>query len=158
MPERLLCGMRAAIVEPLSAIRYLIARPAVRVPAGTSLADAADVMIEENVSSLIVDPDGERLVTERDLSRALSGGFGPDDPVDIVATHPIRVPASMSVVDAAAVMLTEEIRHLVVDGWEGGVAVVSIRAVLAVLLQAVKPEPWLERLRLAVAPTELWLG
>src|SRR5690349_14633931 len=107
--------MRLAVVEPLSAIRYLIARPAVRVPLGTSLSDAAEVMVDDNVSSLIVEPDGERLITERDLSRALAGCFGPDDPVDVVATHPIRVPADMPVVDAAAVMLNEEVRHLVVD-------------------------------------------
>ena len=64
----------------------------------------------------------------------------PDDPVDVVATDPVRVLAGASVVDAAAIMLNGQIRHLVIDGWEGGTAVVSLRAVMAVLLQAVKPE------------------
>jgi signal-transduction protein with cAMP-binding, CBS, and nucleotidyltransferase domain len=133
--------------------------PAVRVRATTTLSEAAQVMLEENVSSLVVDPRGERFLTERDLSRALAGGFGPDDPVDVVSTDSVRVPAGTSVVDAAAIMLNNHVRHLVIDGWEDGVAVVSLRAVMAVLLQAVTPELWLEPLRLAIGPgTEVWLG
>jgi CBS domain-containing protein len=151
--------VRAAIVEPLSAIRHLIARPAVRVRADATLSEAAELMLEENISSLVVDPRAERFLTERDLTRAFAGGFGPQDCVDVVATGPLRVPAGTSVVDAAAIMLNAQIRHLVIDGWEGGTAVVSLRAVMAVLLQAVKPELWLERLRISVAPaTEVWLG
>jgi CBS domain-containing protein len=151
--------MRTAIVEPLTNIRHLIGRPAVCVVAGTTLSDAAQTMLDEHVSSLIVGPGDDRLVTERDLSRALAGGFGPDDPVDVVATYPFRVPAGTSVIDAAAIMLNHDIRHLVIDGWEGGPAVVSLRAVTAVLLQAMTPEPWLAITRVGIETgTEIWLG
>ena len=56
-------------------------------------------------------------------------------------------------------MLNQEIRHLVIDGCADGPAVVSLRAVMAVLLQAVTPHIWLDRLRVAVsARPGTWLG
>jgi hypothetical protein len=64
-----------------------------------------------------------------------------------VASHPISVSANTSVVDAAALgvvdaaalMLKQEIRHLAIDGCGEGPAVVSLWDVMPVLLQAVTP-------------------
>jgi len=142
----------------MSAIRFLVDRPAERVPAGVSLGEVARVMREANVSCVLVGADS-CIATERDLTRALAAGLGPEAPVEAVASHPIRAAADMSIVDAAAIMLNQETRHLVIDGRDGVESVVSLRAVMAVLLQAVTPHVWLESLRVAVtAPAEMWLG
>jgi signal-transduction protein with cAMP-binding, CBS, and nucleotidyltransferase domain len=115
-------------------------------------------MRNANVSSVLVGPE-RHIATERDLTRALAAGLRPEEPIGTVASHPICVPANTSVVDAAALMLNQEIRHLVIEGCAEGLAVVSLRDVMAVLLQAVTPHIWLERLRVAVsAPPETWLG
>jgi CBS domain-containing protein len=117
-------------------------------------------MRRENVSALLVD-DGKAIISERDMTRALAAGFGADCLVGVVATfEPVTVPADMAIVEAAARMLNEEVRHLVVQSASYGLGIVSLRAVLAVLLQAAQPEPWLTQLRLRVAfpYSELWLG
>jgi CBS domain-containing protein len=68
------------------------------------------------------------------------------------------VPGDCSVMDAGAVMLNEEVRHLIVELGDG-VGIVSLREVMAVLLCAVNPKIWLARLRVAVTgPSEIWLG
>jgi signal-transduction protein with cAMP-binding, CBS, and nucleotidyltransferase domain len=150
--------MRAPIIEPLSPIGYLAYGPAVTVPAGISLEEAALTMRKANVSSLLVGPQ-RHIATERDLTRALAAGLRPEEPIGTVASQPICVSANTSVVDAAALMLNQEIRHLVIDGCADGPAVVSLRAVMAVLLQAVTPHIWLDRLRVAVsARPGTWLG
>jgi acetyl-CoA synthetase len=116
-------------------------------------------MREANVSSVLVG-DGAAMATERDLARALAAGMGPDEPITTVASaYPVRVPADTSVVDAAALMLNEEIRHLLIDGDDGTVSVLSLREVMAVLLQMASPHRWLATLRVAVStPPESWLG
>lgn len=63
-----------------------------------------------------------------------------------------------SVVDACAVMLNEEVRHLLVDV-DGALGVLSLRDVAAVLLQTAEPHIWLASLRVAIdTPAEIWLG
>jgi hypothetical protein len=63
------------------------------------------------------------------------------------------------VLAAAEIMLNEEVRHLLVSIDPRNVGVVSIRDVLAVLVQAVDPHLWLTSLRVSFdAPTEIWLG
>jgi CBS domain-containing protein len=151
--------MGAKILDPGSAIGGLVTRDAVRVDPSSTLADVAAVMREANVSAVLV---GARtgIVTERDLARGLAEGRGPADEIAVVASpHPVSVPERMPILDAAGLMLNEEVRHLVVELDDGREAVVSLRDVMAVLLQATSPHLWLTSLRLSVgAPAELWLG
>ena len=116
-------------------------------------------MREANISSVLVG-DGGAIVTERDLAEGLCAGLGPGDPITAVLTiNPIRVPADTTVVDAAALMLNKEIRHLVVDWVDGSIGIISFREVLAVLLENVTPQLWLATLSVAVnSPPDLWLG
>jgi CBS domain-containing protein len=120
-------------------------------------------MQASNISSALVAGQrelGPGIVTERDLSRALAAGLGPSDGLsNIVVPHPVAVSSGMSIVDAAAKMLREEVRHLlVVDGGEV-VGILSIRDVMAALLHSLSPEAWVVTLRDAVAgPTEIWVG
>ena len=100
------------------------------------------------------------IATERDLTRAVAAGLSSDEPIMVVASRdPLRVGASSPLVDAAALMLTEEIRHLVIEFPDGREGVVSLRDIVAVLLQTANPQLWVTSLRLAIeAPSEIWLG
>lgn len=147
------------VVTEGSPLRDLLWRAAVTIDPEASLRDAATLMETTHVSALLVAGD-RGVLTERDLARALAHGVDPDSPVLATATrYPLVVPSAMSVLDACAVMLNEDVRHLVVDDGADGTGVVSIRDVAAVLLQSARPELWLTSLRAAFElPAEIWLG
>jgi CBS domain-containing protein len=129
-------------VGPRSHIGAL-ARPPVRVGMDWSLQAVADVFGEAKVSAVIVGAD-RTVVTERDLTRALNAGLGPDDRVgSIRATDLVYVDDDATVIQAAIDMLRNEIRHLLVRNWRGEVTgVVTLRDVLAVLVDAMDPAVW----------------
>ncbi len=116
-------------------------------------------MREANVSAVLVD-DGAAIVTERDLADALAAGLGPDDAIETVGTHqPLRVSARMSIVDTARTMVEQRVRHLVIAFPEDPDGVVSLRDVVATLINASDPVAWSMALRsVGVAHSELWLG
>lgn len=147
----------ARVLTSLSVLGDLALRPALAIGRGCTLVDASVAMERAEVSSLLVEGDG--IVTERDIARALAHGVGGEAAVGEVATwHPITVEMSTPIVDATATMLNEHVRHLLVNVPTGR-AVVSLRDVAAVLLQATNPQIWLSSLRVAVeAPAEIWLG
>ncbi|HET6874928.1 MAG TPA: CBS domain-containing protein, partial [Acidimicrobiales bacterium] len=120
--------------------------------------EAATALRAINSSAALVGgPD--LIVTERDLTRAWSHGLSGAEPVSNIATdHPLVVDGRLSVDEAAALMLNGEIRHLIVFD-DGQVGIVSIRTVMGVLLQAIRPEGWLARLRSGITDApEAWLG
>ena len=147
------------VVSARSPLSRLVVPPVVGISGAASLIEAAQMMELANVSALLVD-DRAGIVTERDLARALGAGRSPEDTVSTVATpHPLVVDGAMSVLDAAALMLNEQVRHLVVVLPEEQRGVVSIRDLLAVLLEAADDHVWLASLRVAIeAPAEIWLG
>jgi CBS domain-containing protein len=130
------------MVGPHSPVAGLAQLP-VRVGADWTLQAAAHVMREANVSSVLVGSD-QAIVTERDLSRALSTGLGPQDHVAAIGvTDLIYVDDETPIVEAAAHLLRHEIRHLLLRNWRGEVTgVVSLRDVLGVLLDAMDPAVW----------------
>lgn len=123
------------------------------------LADAVETMRGEGVSALVVG-DRAGVVTERDLLRAVPAGSALDETVERAATwHPIVVPGATTVVAAAGLMLNEHVRHLLIELDVGATGVVSIRDLMAVLLQAADPHLWLASPRAAIEmPSEIWLG
>lgn len=129
-------------VGPYSAVSRL-AQPPVRVDADWSLRAVADAMSEAKVSAVLVGRD-QAIVTERDLTRALDEGLGPDDRAAAVCvTDLIYVDDDTTVIQAATEMLHREIRHLLLRNWRGDVdGVVSLRDVLVVLVEAMDPEVW----------------
>jgi CBS domain-containing protein len=131
------------MVGPHSPVAGL-AQPPVRVGTDWTLQAAADAMGEANVTSVLVGSD-QAIVTERDLSRALSTGLGPQDQVmAICVTDLISVDEETPIVEAAAHMFRHEIRHLLLRNWRGEVTgVVSLCDVLGVLLDAMDPAVWL---------------
>src|SRR5436309_705543 len=135
------------VIEPKSTIGRLVARPPVRVDATATIGDVARVMRDAGVSSTLVGPEGA-IVTERDVARAVAAGVELEGPVlPVITRHPVRVPSDTAIVDAAALMLNEEVRHLVVDFPSGAVGVVSLRDIAAVLLQTTSPHLWLSVLK-----------
>jgi signal-transduction protein with cAMP-binding, CBS, and nucleotidyltransferase domain len=151
--------VKTRVTDARSPVGRLVNREPVGVDNEVTLAEAAAVMRAANVSLVLVGTDGA-IATERDLTRALAAGLSGDESILTVASRdPVRVGASISVVDAAALMLNDEIRHLVVEFPDGRRGIVSLRDVVAVLLQTANPDLWLTSLRVAVqGPTEIWLG
>jgi CBS domain-containing protein len=147
------------VVDPRSPLSVLATREAVAVPESCSLAEAVEVMQGAEVSAVVVG-DRAGIVTERDFARALGAGFAGTAAVETIATrHPLTVPGDTTVIAAAGLMLNEHVRHLLVELENGTTGVVSIRDVLAALLQAVDPHLWLTSLRVAIeSPSEMWLG
>lgn len=151
------------IVGPESPVGLIARGAPVRVEANCSIGEAAQTMRLANISSVLVKgplAQGPGIVTERDLARALAAGLGPKDGLAGVAVlHPVAVPSGTSIIDAAAKMLRDEIRHLLVVDDGNLVGILSIRDVMAVLLHSLSPDPWVETLREAVTvPTEIWVG
>ncbi|HXR21548.1 MAG TPA: CBS domain-containing protein, partial [Acidimicrobiales bacterium] len=141
-------------VGPESPVGLIAHGKPVQVAGNCSIGEAAQIMRAANISSALVAGLPEQspgIVTERDLARALAAGLGPMDRLSNVAVlHPVAVSSSMSVIDAAAKMLHDEIRHLLVVDEGDLVGILSIRDIMAVLLHSLTPEVWVETLREAV--------
>ena len=102
-------------------VRRLVRRPAVWLGPDATAAQAARVMREERISSVLVRGDPPGIVTDRDLtSRVLAEGLGPDTPVSRFLTAPLRtVPAEAPTYEAWSAILDAGVHHLpVVDGGE----------------------------------------
>src|SRR5688572_8120347 len=155
MTERVAGVKVVSVNSPLSA---LLVRAAVTVAPEATLADAVATMEEAGVSALLVEHSAG-IITERDIARALGHDAPTTTTVDRVATpHPVVVPGSMPVLEACAVMLNEQIRHLVVEV-DDALGILSLRDLAAVLLQSADPHLWLASLRVAIElPSEIWLG
>ncbi len=92
----------------------LVERPPVTVPAEATVLEAARVMRDEGVSSVLLLTDPPAIVTDRDLrNRVLAAGLGPATPARDVASSPIRtLPYGTPVYGAWQAMLEHGIHHL----------------------------------------------
>jgi signal-transduction protein with cAMP-binding, CBS, and nucleotidyltransferase domain len=143
--------MATHIVNPGSLLVFLVQRAAIHLRDGATLGDVAAAFAREGVTAVLVGPGANSIITERDLASGLAAGLGPDDAIDVLVTrHVVVVGSTTSVVDGAAMMLNQEIRHLVIDTGGNTFAMVTLREVMAALLQAVEPRIWLSSLRLAI--------
>lgn len=148
------------VVTQQSPLGALLAGPAPVLDRDATVREAAEVMRDAHVSAVLIGT-GTGILTERDLARAVADGVDDAAPVTVLATpRPVTVPGTTTVLQAAARMLDLELRHLVVDMGSGGLGIVSLRDIAAVLLQEADPELWLHTLRLVVgsASSEIWLG
>jgi signal-transduction protein with cAMP-binding, CBS, and nucleotidyltransferase domain len=143
-----------------SPVSRLVTNSALRVGSHDTLTIVSQTMRSRNVSAALVGQGHSAIVTERDLTRALAAEYPPDTPVIRVATPlPLSVSAETDVLDAAALMLNQDVRHLIVELDDGSDGIVSVREIMAVLLQAARPDMWLASLRVRVeTPSESWLG
>ncbi|WPC07216.1 DUF294 nucleotidyltransferase-like domain-containing protein [Pseudomonas benzenivorans] len=126
-------------------VRKLITRRTVSVPVGTSVQDAARVMTEHGVSSLVIfgstpaADTGPRqtqimagITTDRDLrTRVLAEGLPLDTPVDLVMSpNPITIQAEDSVFEAMLCMLRNNIHHLPVVHRQRPVGVINLSDII----------------------------
>lgn len=100
----------------------------------TTLADAAETMIEAGVGSLAV-VDGRTLagiLTERDIVEAVADGADPDDATvaEWMSESPDTVKPDADVEDAATWLLEMGYRHLPVMDGDELLGIVSIRDLL----------------------------
>jgi CBS domain-containing protein len=140
-PERV-WGPSLAMAGPHSPVLAAV-RPPVRIGSDWTLQAAARAMREANVSSVLVAPD-TAIVTERDLTRALSSGLGPEAGVaEVSVTDLVSVDEDATVIEAASEMLRHEIRHLLVCNHRGQVmGLVSLRELMRIVVDAMDPIAW----------------
>jgi CBS domain-containing protein len=104
----------------------------VRVGKDATVGEAARLMTEREVGSVLVDSDPPGILTDRDLrKRVLAQGRGPETPVIEVLSSPLRtVSADAPVYEAWRVLLDAGVHHLPVTRGGEVVGVVSAGAVL----------------------------
>jgi CBS domain-containing protein len=99
--------------------------PPVTVRGSITVGEAARLMRERGISSVLVDGDPPGILTDRDLrSRVLAEGRGPATPVADVATRPMRtVDADSTLFETLVFMLEHHVHHapLVRDGTITGI-------------------------------------
>jgi CBS domain-containing protein len=103
---------------------------------------AAKRMVDRGVGAVLV-LEGDRLVgilTERDLMKAVAGGFDADARVrDWMTRHPETIEASDATEHAASLMIHGGFRHLPVLEGDKVAGIVSIRDLMRVALQDSAP-------------------
>jgi len=94
--------------------------PPVSVSGAITVGEAAQLMREHGISSVLVEGDPPGILTDRDLrSRVLAEGLGPQTPVADVATRPVRaVNADSTLFETLVFMLEQHVHHapIVRDG------------------------------------------
>ena len=131
----------------------IIQRPLVTIPSGTTMLDAAKLMVENNMGLLVICDTRDKtklagVVSERDIMKAIASGKKLTAPIDEVSTKQvITVKASSEVAEAAKAMNKHRIRHVVVVDEQGKlIGVVSMRdlvgerATLTAILQSNEKE------------------
>jgi CBS domain-containing protein len=95
-------------------VQTLVRRAAVWVEADATVGDAARVMRDERISSVLVRTEPPGILTDRDLrSRVLAEGLGPETPVQQVFSRPLRtVTAETAIHEAWTVLLDTGSHHL----------------------------------------------
>jgi CBS domain-containing protein len=95
-------------------VSTLLRGPAVRIPPDAKVGDAARVMADQSVSSVLVDSDPPGIVTDRDFRRrVLAAGKGPETPVLDVCSSPLKtVVADCPVYEAWRILLDAGCHHL----------------------------------------------
>jgi len=108
----------------ITAVKEIISKNAVTVPLETTIKEAAGIMSENRISSIIVvnaegSPSG--IVTDRDLrDKVVARGTEPSKPVtEIMSKGLVTVPAESTCFDALSTMIQRNIHHMVItDGKE----------------------------------------
>ena len=104
------------------------------IPIDATLLDAARELVADEVGLLVVGdaPDVRGVISERDIVRAVGSGLdlATTGVMDIAHTGLVRCPLSATVRDASLLMMTEYVRHLLVEDDGVLVGVISARDLL----------------------------
>lgn len=108
--------------------------PPVSLTRGSTLGQAARLMIEEEVGSVLVcEASGQvmGIVTDRDLRRAMALGLSSQAPVETLMSSPLlELDEEDSLFEALSLMLQRGIRHLGVRGADGDLRMISAQDLL----------------------------
>jgi CBS domain-containing protein len=98
-------------------VQQLLRRPAVWVDAGVTVGEAARVMAEQRISSVLVRTEPPTMVTDRDFRNAvLAEELGPETPVARVPPQPVQaVSASTPIHEAWLTLIDRGVGHLCVE-------------------------------------------
>lgn len=127
-------------------LKHKSAEGIVTVPPGTSVADAAAVLAEKRIGTVVVSPDGKRfegILSERDIVRAIAreGGSCLGRPVDELMTRRVETCEPDERADRVLERMTEgRFRHMPVLENGEMVALVSIGDVVKMRLDEVRAE------------------
>ncbi len=115
-------------------VEQLLRRPAIWVEAGATVGEAARVMREQKVSSVLVRGDPPGIVTDRDFrNRVLAEGLGPETPVLTIVSRPLRAVDATTPISAAwTALLDSGSHHLPIRRGEEIVGVLSSTDLLKV--------------------------
>lgn len=124
------------LVVPPREVRHLVGRRPVEVASGSTLRATIAKLVDNDVGVVLVSDAGKTcgIVSERDLLDSVHDRADLDTDLvdDLMQPHLITIAPTATVVDAGRLMIERGVRHLVVDGPDGGV--VSIRAVLGAIV------------------------
>jgi signal-transduction protein with cAMP-binding, CBS, and nucleotidyltransferase domain len=119
-------------------VRNLMRSPVVSVDPGQTLQQAAQVMQEHGIGSVVVEQEGRvvGILTERDVMHAAAqlGDVGQARVGDHMTAPVVTASPNWDVTVAAAEMHDRRIRHLVVVEQGGALGVLSVRDVMTVFL------------------------
>jgi signal-transduction protein with cAMP-binding, CBS, and nucleotidyltransferase domain len=119
-------------------VRNLMRSPVVRVDPDQSLQQAAQVMAEHGIGSVVVEEGGQvaGILTERDVMHAAArlGDVGQARVGDHMTAPVVTASPNWDVSVAAAEMHERRIRHLVVLEQGAAAGVLSVRDVMSVFL------------------------
>ncbi len=95
-------------------VGQLVRRPPVRVRPEATVGEAARVMREHGISSVLVDGEEPEIVTDTDFrNRVLAEGLGADTPVKRISSRPLTtVTTAMPVYEAWRMVLDGSLHHL----------------------------------------------
>ncbi len=129
----------AALALPTDPVRLLMTYPPATVDVAVSLRDAAEQLAAEEIGALLVTGDGALgILSERDIVSVVGAG-GPLDTLqagDAMNTDMVWSSPNTSIWEAGRLMLDAGVRHLPVGDGTVAVGIVSIRDVLAVVLES----------------------
>lgn len=122
----------------LDPVARLVNRGAVYVWPDTSLREVAETLEREEIGLVLVHRTTgiAGVVSERDIIHAVAEGADPDveRAADVMTYDVSFARADDTIERVATAMIEGEVRHLPVEGCEGGTRVVSIRDVLPVFV------------------------
>jgi CBS domain-containing protein len=116
----------------------MTATPLYSLPPSSTILDAAKLMAEKNVGSILVISEGKLfgIFTERDLAKLVAAGKPLDTKLEEVVTRDVvTVKPEDPLVKVVALMVDHNIRHVpVVDDEGKPVGIVSVRDVIREIL------------------------
>ncbi|MDJ0701364.1 MAG: DUF294 nucleotidyltransferase-like domain-containing protein [Woeseiaceae bacterium] len=110
-------------------VRSLVGRPPVTIEHGVTVREAAEKMVAERVSAMLITDRGHLrgIVTDRDIrSRVVAMGLPSDSPVtSIMTASPITLEAESHAFKAALMMMQNHIHHLPITSGDELIGMVS---------------------------------